>query len=268
MSKSARMIIRIEPEQAAQFERAAKFAEKSVSEWLRDLGAAAVAPPPETLKPGDVFSMAGSYVENPPVPIRRVDDTGPSPLECPSCVGVGTGIDPRTVCAECGGTGIVKEITIVQDMSREEFEAQYPPAELSTNGQKRTPAELAASISGLMVGMGDALKVAKGRTLFNPEHPIPLTGYAAKAEARREELKAEGVDLLEQIFPSDTPEEPVRSWAEVWDRTSRRGDAGAEEWRAATEHVRWPKEKFKTPEARIAFLDRDYPLTDTQGGGR
>jgi hypothetical protein len=43
--KSERLIIRIEPQQRAQFGGAAKAASKNVSAWLRDLGAAAVSPP-------------------------------------------------------------------------------------------------------------------------------------------------------------------------------------------------------------------------------
>lgn len=285
--------VKLQDDQAGQFGRAAKAAGKTVASWLRDLGAAAVAPPvpfPTSGVPFHIPAMPASLVGpaplsteieriasepyefpfDPPVPIRRVDATGLSPLECPYCLGVGTNepsVKDPISCVECGGTGIVREITIVQEMSREEFEAQYPPAEISTNGQKRTAAELSASISGLMVGMGDALKVAKGRTLFNPEHPIPLTGYAARVEARREELKAEGVDLLEQIFPSDTPEEPVRSWAEEFARFRKLGDFGAEAFGEATAHIKkWPKGFKETSEpAQVAWLDETYPLTDTRG---
>jgi hypothetical protein len=42
VSKSARLLIRIEPEQLAQFQEAAKVAGKSVSDWLRDAGTAAI----------------------------------------------------------------------------------------------------------------------------------------------------------------------------------------------------------------------------------
>lgn len=50
--------VRVSDEQRGQFERAATAAGKSVSAWLRDLGAAAIAPPKAA---ANVFSRPGDY---------------------------------------------------------------------------------------------------------------------------------------------------------------------------------------------------------------
>lgn len=62
----------LDEDRIGQFERAAKRENKSVSEWLRDLGAAAIAPPKDVdafqdfgTQRGDKITIAGSYVENP-----------------------------------------------------------------------------------------------------------------------------------------------------------------------------------------------------------
>lgn len=230
-------------EQAEQFERAAEAAgKKTVTAWLRDLGAAAVAAP---------------YIP----PVRHVRITGTDltvPIQDPPVLLTDRPWSKEEIETGCAvGRGYMRVVD--------------PPPDVVlgsplTDTRSARAIELANSIPGLKVGFGAP---GTGRGLFNPAHPIPLTGYAEKVEARREELKAEGVDVLEQLFPADTPEEPVRSWSEEFARFRKMGDFGADALAEATEHIKkWPK-GFKTwnEQKQVGWLDEKYPLTDSKGDG-
>lgn len=147
MSKSTRLIVRIDPEQLAQVERAAKAEGKSTSEWARDLFSVAVAPP--TIK-----------ISNLPDPSKWEPNFGT--VVAPEYW------DQFEAAAKADGVGIEEwikqaclselllrgEITIKEELPREEVQRPWPgEVEKSTNGKRRTAADLVASIPGLKMGM-------------------------------------------------------------------------------------------------------------------
>ena len=149
--------IRLEEEQLEQFKRRAKAEGKSVSEWLRDMGAAAINPPTNVLRGPEHY-----HETHKEAPTSRAIEA-----------------------AEHAETGIGRSVA--------EF------------------------------------------------------------------LKASMSPVADIEFPAGAPEEPVRSWREIWDRTSKRGEAGEAEWADALNGVRIPADR-KTPQSKIAWLDAEHPL--------
>lgn len=201
-------------DQDAQFERRAKFEGKSVSEWLRDLGAAAVAPPE----------------------VRMSNVLDPNKWE----PNFGTVVAPEyweefEAAAKSEGISIeewIKQACISQieiDHDASHGEPWGTERQKSTNGQKRTAAELAASIPGLKVGLtiqaepsGDPASIPFVMDLARRYHDDPG-------------------DALERML------------------TRTRGEA------VPSKMASWHSDK-KQLRAVAVWLDQDYPLTDTQGG--
>lgn len=230
--------VRCPAEQSEQFERHAKLAGKSVSEWLRDLGAAAVSGPTLSFEDPILKEMIRE---------RMAEVLSSANAQEKSAGGFSNIV--RNMAAEVG-LNTTYEATM---------------AGISSEGKaintRKTPAELASSIPELRVGLGPS------HVFTDPEIPKALEQLAAMnppatffEDRYRDEV---GTDPLPKIFfPGDTPEEPVRSWSEEFARCRKLGDFGAEAFAEATEHIKkWPK-GFKNwnEQKQVAWIDANHPL--------
>lgn len=278
------VLIRIKPTQLEQFQRHAKLAGKSVSEWLRDLGAAAVCPPDQAAVERIAQEVGRRALldlasDNPSPQGLEFLKSNPQAEAYRNLMGLENNRHKDEI--ENGlavGRGYIRlendpeesgpNITLVNpDGGRRQVPIQASVGGLRI-GKTEKLRELAASIPGLMVG------ISPSQVFTDPEIPKALEQLAAMnpppgflEDRYHDEV---GRDPLTKIFFSeDTPEEPVRSWAEEFARCRKLGDFGAEAFGEATEHIKkWPK-GFKNwnEQKQVAWLDEHYALTDTKGDG-
>lgn len=250
-------------DQAAQFERAARSAKKkTVAAWLRDLGAAAIAP--ETFKV--------SQLQDP-------DKWAPN---------FGTVVDAEhwgqfEAAAKSEGISIeewirqacVSQLEIGHDASFEEPLTMGRRPDIIRNllAENSEKLKRVLSIPGVRLGLGPAdvrsgNAVAMAATdLPTPEQVAVMTPEQKKDYYENGCAIGKGFMRMEEFFAADTPEEPVRSWSEELAKFRKLGEFGHDAFVEATAHVKkWPS-AFKTWDAgkQVAWLDEHYPLTDKEG---
>lgn len=283
-------------EQSGQFDRAAKSAGKSVSEWLRDLGAAAIAPPASgsaavisTTLPAAVEAISAQVArealadllsDNPSLEalrlmevsehartLRLIGRADKDRIENGLTRGLGY---MRAVKQEAEGD----ECPTCLGVGTEEPNEKNPIPCGTCGGEGFIEApdsrsaravELAAKIPGLKLGLsmppepaGDPGRI-EIRTL--DPRPLNLDGVSFTQEMSKAEFRVE--------FPADTPEEQVRSWAEEFARCRKLGDFGAEAFGEATAHIKkWPNGFKGWNEAKqVAWLNEHHPLVDKKNAG-
>lgn len=248
------VLIRIKPTQLEQFQRRSKLAGKSVSEWLRDLGAAAEC-------------------RNPECPVG-CPDSHTLPMCDEDAIAMGLEPFPRNYTKEEEGK---------RDAARkiiESVQAAVPGAKIGGIDIKailNSPQVVEASERGKQQAEANnrAYEAAfsgreEGPTFpeDTPEEPEE-TSTVMLATHGPFEVENPRTAVFLGTIPSDTPEEPVRSWSEEFVRFRKMGDFGADALAEATEHIKkWPK-GFKTwnEQKQVAWLDEKYPLTDSKGDG-
>lgn len=158
MDKEVFISIRLASQQKEQFGRAAKSAGKTVAAWLRDLGAAAIAPP---LAVGP--SRSPQYVENAVSRIHaeQVEDKMFGPLIGPS----------RSLFNPDKPVPLERIHDAISSSLGEDVATAYAPKVLEHAAGAEAP--IGRSVTDFLMS---AVPKVGGRGLFNPEHFLSLCG--------------------------------------------------------------------------------------------